>query len=262
MILFIVEGALRELQIFKTIEYLYFDEKPPIICSYCNNIYSLYKDMIETGFIESALSVLQRAYKKRNDHSLDGIKEFEVSEIYLFFDYDCHHQNKKQSLTLEELNAQLKTLLEFFSNETDNGKLYINYPMAEAIRYTKKLPDKNFINYEIKISESGKKFKEKSDDFSDYGNYDFICFRLNKRNQIIPPTLKKKQIVKTNWELLKQQNLDKVNAICDKSLQKNGKHEILNQLDIFNAQLEKYESKGHIAILSAFPIFLFDYFAP
>ena len=40
-------------------------------------------------------------------------------------------------------------MLDFFSDETDNGKLYINYPMVESIKCTQKLPDEHFYEYKV-----------------------------------------------------------------------------------------------------------------
>lgn len=35
-------------------------------------------------------------------------------------------------------------MLDYFSDETENGKLYINYPMIESLKYTKEIPDANY----------------------------------------------------------------------------------------------------------------------
>ena len=35
----------------------------------------------------------------------------------------------------------------FFDNETEHGKLYINYPMIESFKHFKKIPDKDFKKY-------------------------------------------------------------------------------------------------------------------
>ena len=69
-------------------------------------------------------------------------KTSDISETYLFFDYDF--QNTQ--LTLEEINLRVQSMLELFTDETDDGKLYINYPMIESIRYTKELPDEDYVN--------------------------------------------------------------------------------------------------------------------
>lgn len=61
------------------------------------------------------------------------------SQIFLFFDYDF--QNR---LGTQKVNGILDEMLDFFSDETENGKLYINYPMIESLKYTKEIPDANY----------------------------------------------------------------------------------------------------------------------
>ncbi|TOP22640.1 hypothetical protein CGH19_24830, partial [Vibrio parahaemolyticus] len=43
-----------------------------------------------------------------------------------FFDYDAHVPNSS--------NEKIKELLNFFSEETDKGKLFISYPMIESMK--------------------------------------------------------------------------------------------------------------------------------
>ena len=69
----------------------------------------------------------------RGDATLDGIRNSDISEIFLFFDYDFLNSQ----LSLDEINRRVEEMLTLFDDETDNGKLYINYPMIESIRYTR-----------------------------------------------------------------------------------------------------------------------------
>ena len=72
--------------------------------------------------------------------------------------------------------------------------------------------------------------------------------------------MKKKDMVKKNWRYLIVMNNSKANYIC------NGKNEIPdemnNQNNIFYYQLTKYveTEECKVAILNAFPIFLYYYF--
>ena len=106
---------------------------------------------------------------KRNDHSLDDYLVSDFSEIFLFFFFYPHSRD----IPLNELNNRIIKMLELFDNETENGKLYINYPMIESIRYTKELPDYNFVKYEIEM-EKCSTFKNEAATFSHYKNMDFI----------------------------------------------------------------------------------------
>lgn len=254
MILFVFEGKKREPDIFKTLEYLYFPQGQTIVCSFGNNIYELYRQLSvlgEAGDIASLL--LEQNSNKPDTPFVDGVKSSDFSEIFLFFDYDFQNKN----LTLEEMNDQIAQMLEMFSNETDKGKLYINYPMIEAIRYTKHLPDTNYCTYTISRKKCQEKsFKALTQQFSSYGSLDFIV--LNLRRKPSEGTIKK---TKSNWELLKVQNVSKANNLCNEENCIPKDKTAISQKHIFEAQLRKHiiPSKS-VAILSAFPIFNFDYF--
>ena len=261
MILFIFEGASREVSIFKTLEYCYFsNKKESRIYSYNNNIYNLYKQMTESDFNEDVITVLKNKLINDKDNELTDIKRrSDFSEVYLFFDYDSHN-NSENTIS----NLQIKEMLDFFSDETsDYGKLYINYPMVESIYYMKKeLPDDMYYTYTSEIS-LGKKFKEKVNTDSYYKNLDFITFKMNKKTQSIKIPENKKQIeyVKQNWEYLIEMNVKKANYICDCLNEYPIKMSNISQKNIFDNQITKYiESKSQISILNSFPLFIYEYY--
>lgn len=74
-------------------------------------------------------------------------------------------------------------MLELFDDETSNGKLYINYPMIESIRYTKELPDRNYYQYTVKCAECHD-FKRLSCEFSHYDNLDYILIDRHRTPKI------------------------------------------------------------------------------
>lgn len=59
-----------------------------------------------------------------------GLSRDDFSEVFLFFDYDAHQTN----LGKADGGNVVGLMLESFDNETENGKLYISYPMVEALR--------------------------------------------------------------------------------------------------------------------------------
>lgn len=262
MILFVFEGKRREVEFFKTIEYLFFPNTEEIfVYSFENNIYNLYKILTATGEPQDIVSVLRELNANKTDNPFTQYnRTSDFSEVYLFFDYDIHNQNIDETLSIEELNKRLLELLNFFDNETENGKLYINYPMIESIRYTKTLPDKNYDSYEINICFL-ENFKRIVNDFSDYGNLDFISFRFSKKTQrLIIPNEEHINEIKRNWEFLKIQNVHKANYICTNVSNLPQKKENISPKKIFDAQLKSFvSSKKSVSILNAFPIFLYDY---
>lgn len=254
MILFIFEGKKREPLLFKTLEYLFFSKNElSLVCSFGNNIYKLYEQLSAMGDDGDVVSILREKFKGKKENPLKNFsKSSDFAEIYLFFDYDLHNKN----ISLSLINSQMKEMLSYFDNETDNGKLYINYPMVESIRYTKELPDPNYCKYiveRIKCCD----FKNIVQEFSHYGSLDFIL--IDHRKTI---TKEKEVCLRQNWQYLKEQNVLKANCIChdDNSFPDN--IDRIAQKIIFEAQLQKYVNTEccSVAILNAFPIFLYEYF--
>lgn len=248
MILFVFEGE-REHMLYSALKSLFFPQKKDkaIICVFGSNIYGLYRKIISLGEGADIVSVLRKHLEGREDNPLRDItKSSEVSEIYLFFDYEVQHK-----LPLEEINSQLHEMLVTFNDETENGKLYINYPMVESIRYVKKLPDALYHQYTVP-RDNCKDFKRIAQEFSGYGSLDFLT---STREKHIKTT-------KQNWQHLIDMNVSKANYICHGVNEYPENKSDITQKNIFDSQLQKYVNTDEcsVAILNAFPIFLYDYF--
>ena len=64
-----------------------------------------------------------------------------------------------------------------------------------------------------------------------------------------------------NWKHLIRQNVWKANLITQNKLSWPEQKDYVEQIEVFNAQVEKYViPKGVVAILNAFPMFLYYYF--
>ena len=147
-------------------------------------------------------------------------------------------------------------MLNLFDDETGNGKLYVNYPMIESLRYTKRLPDDEYVRYSVSREEC-RDFKRRADEFSYYPNWDFVQLRNKRRG-----TEKHIAEVRTNWERLKEQNVKKANYICNDEYDWPVNKDEIGQRMIFDAQKSKYQHDidCRIAVLNSLPIFLFEYF--
>ena len=262
MILFIFEGK-DDKTYFESIKRLFFPEKSEtFVCTYNSNIYSLYTklknhDALNGKLEVDTVSVFKEILTEKGDNTLKDIREDEVSEIYLFFDYDF----QEKSRTLEENNKRLSEMLEYFTDETDNGKLYINYPMVESLRYTKELPDNDYWHYTVsrqKCQEDN--FKHQVHEFSFYkSNLEYLVLTIKPADDETK-IQQKADTAKTNWLHLVTMNTSKANYICN---DKNELPEEVNsQKEIYDNQLAKYvgTEECKVSILNAFPIFLFDYF--
>lgn len=251
MILFVFEGNERAPRLYRTLERLYFPKKNDyIICSFGNNIYDLYNELLAYNGDGDIVSIMRERLAARGDSTLSGIRSSDISEIFLFFDYDFQHSQ----LSLEEINLRVKEMLLLFADETENGKLYINYPMIESIGYTKELPDAHYVHYVVSRKEC-KDFKRLAHDFSAYDNLDHILFKDGET-----PTKEKYILVKDNWQHLKQMNVCKANLLTSGQNAMPAQKSDINQLAIFNKQLSLFvETDERVSILNSFPIFIYEY---
>ena len=254
MILFVFEGTRREPDIFRTLEFLFFPKGQTIVCSFGNSIYELYRQLEKLDGAGDIVSLLRDINRDNPDSPFSPeVKSSDFSEIFLFFDYDFQNKN----LTLAQMNQQVAEMLTLFDDETENGKLYINYPMIEAIRYTKELPDDRYYEYTVSrraCCDNG--FKKLAQQFSAYGSLDFIVLDFRRE-----PSRRKCDKVKQNWDQLEKQTVVKANYICNELLSMPISKGTISQSKIFEAQLSKYiNPKSVVSILSAFPLFKYDYF--
>ena len=186
----------------------------------------------------------------RGDATLDGIRNSDISEIFLFFDYDFLNSQ----LSLDEINRRVEEMLTLFDDETDNGKLYINYPMIESIRYTKELPDDAYASYTIG-REACKDFKRLAREFSAYDSLDHLLFKDGET-----PTKDKYLKVKDNWEYLRAMNVCKANLLTTGLFTMPREKSDIGQLAVFNNQVTKFVKPiESVAILNSFPIFIYEY---
>jgi hypothetical protein len=168
--------------------------------------------------------------RKQNAIKLAPHKRSDFAEIYLFFDYDGHAPNANDDI--------IKDLVTFFDEETDVGKIFISYPMVEALIHISpsinfenlKVPCKTNINYKGIVAADGE------------DHYKHFT-----------------QLSKQDWRKLIEIHLKKMNSIV------NGNYTLpsglISQLEIFNNQLVKFINiDSTVAVLSGFPVFISDYY--
>jgi hypothetical protein len=127
-------------------------------------------------------------------------------------------------------------MLSVFNNETENGNLYISYPMIEALKDVSCLETFNDQTASIEDCK-GKVYKNMVHergmvDFQDYRKYD-----LN------------------TWNVLIKLNIEKAKHFCDRQYSVT---DIPSQLDLLAYQ-ERLSIHKVISIFSAFPFFICDY---
>ncbi|MDE6058857.1 MAG: hypothetical protein K2G44_02330 [Clostridia bacterium] len=132
-ILAIVEGEDREYDVIDNIRNTFFSGKKPVFIltlSAKQNVYMLWNKLKNDDFETDLVEILKETDSDAN-RILSAYSRDDFDEIYLFFDFDGHHDNLK----IEDRDKDvLSEMLQTFDNETELGKLYISYPMIEALR--------------------------------------------------------------------------------------------------------------------------------
>lgn len=230
IILFVFEGARAEVQIYNSLK-VHFSKIDPsthIHATFGTHIYELFKVLEEDD--DQDIVELIRERSDENNLLLSGITRDSVAEVYLFFDYDGH--------VPVATDASLMEMVEFFDNETAEGKLYISYPMVEALKH---LHEEVCFKDSIVDVTLGKKYKTL------VGG---CC--ANELQDLTKLTI-------SNWYWLIDEHGKKINFIA------NGEYifpdTLILQNVIFQSQLEKYiNPDGKVAVVSAFPILIIDYY--
>lgn len=130
--LIVVEGEDREDIVFECLETFFFkkDKLKYINLPAKQNIYMLWtilkKDDFQTDIVEVVRDNVAGA-----EEILLGITRDDIDEVFLFFDLDIHQNNLPTYISPSQA---ISDMLLTFDNETEFGKLYISYPMIEAIR--------------------------------------------------------------------------------------------------------------------------------
>ncbi len=225
-ILFVFEGEKTENQIINNLSKYFYDlSSKLVVFSYCGEIYQLFKQLSQDTDLEPFVLL-----KERNKKKLADFQRNDFSEIYLFFDYDGH-----SSLANDE---DLLEMLKLFDNETEFGKLLISYPMVEALKH-------------VSNSNEFKDLKVNAKNNISYKNLVSIECDTKYMNF--------KSYQREIWIQLTEYHLKKLNFIVNDVYEFPSNN--ISQIEIFENQLEKYiEIDCTVAVLSAFPVFIFDYF--
>lgn len=250
MIAIIYEGVKIEPIILKNIIRNFFSNEVvdiPIGAAYGGNIHDL-ANILKNGEELDIISVVKEKIKRSASKSkykdfIDKSRD-DFSEIYLFFDCDPQHMyngNIDKNGCLDNNLNDIKTMFDIFNNETNNGKLYVNYPMVESLKDIQCPNDccvrcferiDNLTSYKSIVAKNSLFFQDiRKYDLKDWGY--FSQHALCKANCLIYKEYKMPEPVK-------------LKSFSQKSLLEKQREYILNQ--------------GKVYILSSFPLFLLEYF--
>lgn len=238
--LFIVEGEERDYRFVKGMTDLFMRGKFEARIIYlpaAQNIYMLYKKLVEDDFQTDIVEVLRESSESAKA-ILEGISRQRIDEVFMFFDFDIHQKNIKaqEDASPEEI---LMRMLQTFDNETENGKLYISYPMVEALYDYRENQCQAFYKCLITDDEIGN-YKKQS------GNNNP---RANFHNDI------------ASWEMILYNFGLRIKCLFDKdSVDFRTYREQMTVPNIYLRQVSMRKQYDKTFVLSALPEFLYDYF--
>lgn len=260
-IAFIYEGVQAEDELLSNMQQVYlseFYEVQTFSFPADGNIYMLWKRLIDDEFDTNVVDILKEMSAEARDRiQKQNLKASDFSEIYLFFDYDGHAAAFSDE-TVSEANELCKRLgmpevrnkwdilermLLVFQNETEEGKLYVSYPMIESIK------EINSETAEYKTLymplERTSAYKHRFVEKTDYGNYSALT--------------------KDKWDIACSASVKQANLIVKfkEWCPYNEFIDEVTQLDIYHAQKTYYINAAEerlLAILNSVPLFLIEYF--
>lgn len=251
--LFVLEGYGAEPQYLEKLEQNFFGRKISVKCVFDAEIYQLYEHLKKEEFAVDIVNVL----KERNQRNAELLKEYNrdsFAGVYLFFDYDAHS-------TLAD-DDKVNEMLEYFDNETENGCLYLSYPMVEAIRHFRDLESFKDLVAKCKRSKSLETMKcpnkltcEDIDSCLKEDHYKTVSAREGS-----PQFANINKYTLEVWKTLIRANAFKLNYLVNEIY---GMPECyVSQKHVFEKQQSKYimQSCPQVAVLSAFPLYVLDYY--
>lgn len=231
-LLFITEGDVDEpafinkifSKCYPSVEYEYY--------SYCTDIHTLTRLLFNSNNEIDEYLDIKNVLKSNEKNGYKKLKlSQKYSDIILIFDFDP--QSTKPEF------EKIKKMLNFFNDSTNNGKLYINYPMMQSYKHIKSYFDEDF--------------KERKVAIADCPNYKEL---VNKESII-------KDLTRYNYPIIMKIigfNVKKANYLLNK------KYEIPSLNDFYNMDLNRiydiqcvFKSKKMVSVLNTFVFHLVEY---
>lgn len=238
-ILFITEGEIDEPKFidkcfkkcYPNVEYEYY--------SYSTDIHTLARLLFnDNNELDEYLDVQQVLKANESNYQKKKILSQKYSDIILVFDFD-------PQTTKPEFN-KISKMLCFFNDSTNNGMLYINYPMMQSYRHIISYPEEEDNEFKDRVvSQTNcanyKRIVNKESCFSNINKYDFP-----KIMRIIGYQLKKASYILNNTYAIPSpesfETLD-LNRIYKLQCQKNRNEHCIYVLNTFVFNLIEYNPK-------------------
>lgn len=228
-ILFIVEGKKTEPRFIKKMMSTLGLAEEKEIYSFGTNIHVLYDKVFGNADPEEVDLLL--SLKSIADDEGKQILSQSYTDVYLVFDVEVHDPRFNPD--------HISELLNHFYDSTEEGKLYLNYPMMESYRHMRSLPDPDYLGSVIRL-----------EDIPHYKRIvgDECCDELRDPNSI--DGLKMREIALANakkYLLLVTGNADSIDSytVCDGRM-------------VFSIQMARLKDKEELFIVNTSVLIFVD----
>ena len=185
-ILILVEGEKTDYRLMERLLSVYGISDRHRIVAYHTNIYTLYREMFMDGEPDSHdLLLILKA--REPDVQKKAMFDDRYSDILLIFDLDPQ-DSQFSSDKISEMAA-------YFTESTEMGKLYLNYPMVEAFYHMETIPDPAFNSRTVTMAELKSRTYKSRVNLESYG-HDYTKFAATRKDCNIVIT---SNIRKANW---------------------------------------------------------------
>ena len=229
-ILVIVEGERTDVRLMEHLLSVYGINDNHEIVSYKTNIYTLYKQIIDYDDPES-VDLLQLLKERERDEGNKKIFDLRYSDILLIFDLDPQDEQYSPD--------KVEYLTKYFTESTEKGKLYWNYPMVEAFYHMKDIPDEDYCSYRAYLDEL-EQGKYKSRVNVENRNHDYTKFAVNR----------------DECSIVIRQNIKKAYLIIDETCT----YDMMpDDLKILAEQVKTLQTEQYVYVLCTCVFYIADY---
>jgi hypothetical protein len=227
-ILVIVEGAKTDVNLMKRLLNIYGISETHKIISYNTNIYTLYNQLPNDYDEYEDFDLLQLLKEREIDQSKLDLLNERYSDILLIFDLDPQDPQFKPEKIIK--------MAYYFTESTNMGKLYLNYPMVEAFYHMESIPDDKYNDYTVTLEVlKKKKYKQMIHDICRDGDYAKFASDKEECGIVI------------------NQNLAKAKFLT------NTKDAIPDSVEILNKQLDLLTNKKIVSVLCTCVFYIAEY---
>ena len=227
-ILVIVEGAKTDVNLMKRLLNIYGISETHKIISYNTNIYTLYNQLPNDYDEYEDFDLLQLLKEREIDQSKLDLLNERYSDILLIFDLAPQDPQFKPEKIIK--------MAYYFTESTNMGKLYLNYPMVEAFYHMESIPDDKYNDYTVTLEVlKKKKYKQMIHDICRDGDYAKFASDKEECGIVI------------------NQNLAKAKFLT------NTKDAIPDSVEILNKQLDLLTNKKIVSVLCTCVFYIAEY---